>query len=48
MILISLIIFLLSIPPLAFLFIVMMPLLNLKKKLNNRGKKRWAFFHPFW
>jgi len=26
----------------------MIPLLNFKKMLNNEGKRRWAFFHPFW
>lgn len=34
----------LLIPPLALAMIV----LNLKKKFNHTGKKKWAFFHPFW
>ena len=39
---------LVTIPPLALFFTIMIPLLNFKKMLNNEGKRRWAFFHPFW
>lgn len=41
-------IILLMIPPIALFFAIMIPLLYLKKKLSNKGKTRWAFFHPFW
>ena len=42
------ILIILLIPPLTLLYIFMMPLLYFKKKINYKGKRRWAFFHPFW
>ena len=34
-----------SVPPITFLCFY----LNIKKYLNKKqGRKRWAFFHPFW
>jgi hypothetical protein len=38
----------LLIPPFILFYIFMMPLLLFKKKLNFNGRRRWAFFHPFW
>lgn len=34
----------LLLPPVALAMII----LNLKKKFNHKGNKKWAFFHPFW
>jgi hypothetical protein len=42
------IIALVTIPPLALLLAILMAVLNIKKKLSSKGKRRWAFFHPFW
>lgn len=29
-------------------FALIMLLLNLKKRISSNGKRKWAFFHPFW
>ncbi len=29
-------------------FAVAMAILNIKKKISSKEKRKWAFFHPFW